>query len=381
MKNFSIFILAFSVFLGCSSVKSVKEDIKEGKFFTKKEYEKDFFHYRWIKNLDLPRSGEGLAIGINSPHIHNGILYQGALDGRFMAYSIEDGRVIWSAKETHAIGSSASIFKNQVIYGTMQGSLVSRDAISGNLNWNVDLGASIQSSPTFYKGRVLLHTRNHNLVCLDASTGKILWAFKRSIPYSSSIQGYSEPYGYKNQVIIGFADGYVVSVALDDGLLIWEKKLSSSSKFVDVDASPRVYEDKLYVGSLSGRFSVLDPNNGNLVNQFNYSASAPPLFIKKNIFLPTIDGMIVKIEEKGNTKVEKKIVLDAKAPVTDLKIWKGYLIAANTKGRVYQIDTESLEVKNSIWLGSELSAIYGKIQVKEGVLALISSRSRLYVLE
>lgn len=374
-------LLAVLLFVGCSSIKQAKEDYKSGSLFTAKKHDKRFFHHKWVKNLDSIEPGSSLSINVSSPYIFQQLLFQGALDGDFNAYSLDNGRLLWSKKEDSSIASQASIFKENVIYGTINGRLISRDSLTGELKYDVDLGASIQATPTFYKGRVLIHTRDHRLVCLDASTGKILWSFKRSIPYSSTIQGYSEPLGHKNQVFVGFADGYIVSVALDDGMLIWEKKLSSSTKFVDVDASPRINDGNLYIGSLSGRFSKLNPTNGNLITQYDFSASAAPLFIKDTMYIPTIDGYVVKVDGVGKSRQEVKVVLDQNSPVTDLKVWKGYIVGANTKGRLFKLDPESLEVKESFWLGSELSAVYGNLQVREDTLALMSSRSRLYVFE
>lgn len=370
-----------TLLFGCASIKDARERIKEGRFFTKASSDKEFFHNRWSKELDLPRSGSGLTVNTISPYVHNGILFQGTIGGDFIAYSLEDGRELWRVKESSSVSSQGGVFKNSIVYGTIQGRLIARDQLTGKLVYQVDLGSSIQARPTFFKGRVLIHSRDHRLISLDAATGKILWSFKRSLAFTSTIQGYSVPLGYKNQIIIGFADGYVASVSLEDGLLNWEKKLSNASKFLDVDASPRIIDGNLYIGSLSGRVFKINPNNGVVLNQFNYSLSAPVLELTNAIILPTIDGKLVRVERVGDSDKIKEILLERNAPISDVKVWKGSLVVSNTKGKIFRLNSDSLEVLEKFWLGNDLSAIYGALVVKEDTLAFMSSRSRLYVFE
>ena len=82
---------------------------------------------------------------------------------------------------------------------------------------------------------------------------------------------------------MGFGDGYLVALSYKDGVLIWEKKMFSSSKFVDVDMSPKLYQKALYVGSYGGKFSKLNPITGETTQQFDFSGlrGLPSLLKKK----------------------------------------------------------------------------------------------------
>src|SRR5690606_9929908 len=117
----------------------------------------------------------------------------------------------------------------------VEGRVFARHYLTGQLKYAVDLGASVETEGAVYKGRILFQLRNHQIFALDALTGKILWGHKRSVPFMTTLQRASTPAFVDNKVIVGMADGVVVALSLDDGSLLWERKIGTAAKFVDVD--------------------------------------------------------------------------------------------------------------------------------------------------
>lgn len=375
-----LFILSSLILVSCSTVDGIKKDYKEGKLFKTERPARAFFYRKWTKELDLNHQQTGnLPVNTSSPFIHDMIVYQGSMNGHIHAYSLENGRSLWSFNEGQSISSQASFFEDHILYGTNAGRFISRHYLTGNLKYQVDVGSSIEVQPFFYRGRAFLHTRDHRIICLDASTGKILWSFKRTVPYVSTIQGASKPIAHKNSIIVGFADGNLVGINIDDGLLQWEKKLSTSSKFVDVDTTAVIFKKLLYTSSLSGQLSQINPNSGEVLKTYPITASGKPVFLNENMVVPGIDGRIYILGLEG--AIEKSFLLDKFSPVTNIQFWKNAIIASNTKGNVYKINRRSFEVEEKLSLGSVHSAVYGKLHVKDDHLAIFSSRSRLYIIE
>ena len=335
-----------------------------------------YFSPVWIKNHDPLYDTGNLPIGLQGPLIHEGLVYAGHGSGEMRAYQLSDGRLIWKRRDHGAYHSSPIIYGDDLIYGTVEGRIYARNHRSGELIWNVDLDAAVESEGTLYKGRLFYQARNHKVFCLDAKTGKVLWAYKRSVPFLTTLQRASRPLIYGNKLYVGFADGIVGAFSIDDGVLIWEQKIVSGSKFVDVDMDPFIFNGHLILGSLTGPLTVLNPKTGAILRKLNYHVTRQPISWKKRLILGTSDGEIV-ILGKDYRLLSRRSLGDQ--GISSMVLWKQGLVVSTVGGELFFLGPEDLELKERYHLGHKSSAVFGKIKVKEGKLAVYSSRNRLYL--
>ena len=368
MIKINLYLLSLFFLLSCASTK---------KYF---EVEKSHKNWKvvWSKNLDPVYESGNLPIALNSPNIYRGLLFAGHNTGKMIAYDLETGREIWISKDNGPYHGQPSFYKDQVIYGTTEGRVYSRHYLTGELKFSIDLDTTIESPGVLHKGRLIFHARNHKIFTLDAETGKILWAYKRSVPYLTTLQRVSTPFGYGNKIFVGFADGFIAAFSLEEGVLLWERRIVNGSKFVDVDTTPFVLGKNLWVGSMSGGLAVLDLETGTLLRRANYNLAREPFVHKGKIFLATTEGEIVILDE-GLRVLDKKRV--SKKPLTNVVKWKDHFAVSSVYGKLFILDGKSLDTTDEFHLGHSLSGIFGKIAVKEDKLAFISSRNRLYVLK
>lgn len=336
----------------------------------------DVFRVKWSKNLDPIYNAGNLPIGTASALIHEDILYAGTMGGKMTAYDLESGRVVWSVNEEQPISSKASLHGDYIVYGTKLGRVFSRHYLTGKLNYSIDLGASIESSPVIYSGRMFIHMRNHKIVALDAATGKILWGYKRSIPYATTLQRVSEVLPYKNRVIVGFADGHVGAISLEEGVIVWEQKITNNFKFIDVDSKPVLFNNKIVACSANGDLSFLNPDNGIVERTLKVTVAHSPVIIKNTLYAGTSNGEIVSIDAEGNLLQSKKV---SQASITSLVPWQGNLVASTMDGKILNVSFDSFDVVATFELGSQMSTIFGELQQSSGHLAVYSSRNRLYL--
>lgn len=332
----------------------------------------------WSKNLDPEYESGNLPIALNSPNIHKGILYAGHAKGTMTAYDVENGREIWKVKDNGYYHGQPSFFNDQVIYGTVEGRVYSRHYLTGEIKYSIDLDTTIESPGVLHKGRLIFHARNHKIFTLDAETGKIMWAYKRSVPYLTTLQRVSTPLGYGDKIYVGFADGYITAFSLDEGILLWERRIVNGSKFVDIDTTPFILKNKLWVGSLSGGLAVLDLNTGTLLRRADFSLARKPLVKGNNVYLATTEGEIIVLDDSLRVLNRNKI---SQKPLSNIVNWQEDLAISSVYGKLYMLNEKSLEKKDEFSLGHSLSGVFGKLAVEDDKLAFISSRNRLYVLK
>lgn len=365
MKYF--FLLGLAFFMGCGSYR-LTAPIKKA----------TFFNNIWSKNLDSQYVSGNLPIGLGAPRIFNDIVYMGSLDGIMTAYDIESGRVLWKENEKTPLNGPVEFFKDHIAYGGLNGRLFVRHYLSGKLKYAIDLAAPVESAPVFHQDHLFIYLRGHQLVHMDAETGKILWVYKRAVPVNTTLQRTSKPLLVGNKVIVGFADGFLGALSMDEGLLLWETKLAENSKFVDIDLNPIVAGGLIISGSPSGELKAVNPDNGAISRTFDLSVMAHPLLRGEQLILGTNDGEIVIMSLNGDILKKVKVSKQAISAVT---WWKETLIVASFDGRIQAVDPQTMTVIDHFNLGYDYSAIFSDIVATDDFLALYSSRNRLYLFQ
>lgn len=371
MKKIILPLITLLLMGTLSSCSSMKPFVPKGE-----REERSKLTVAWIKNLDPDYDSGNLPIGLQSPLINDGIVYAGHNTGYMQAYELENGRLIWSEFDGSAYHAGAVAYKDQVIYGTVQGRVISRHGIMGTIKYSVDLGASVETRGVVHNGRIFFQLRNHQVFCLDIETGKIIWGYKRSVPYVTTLQRASTPVIYKDKVLVGFADGAFAALSVDEGVILYETKLSSATKFVDVDNAAFVYSDKVYISPVGGVLSLIDPNTGKVLRTSDFSTSRAPISRDDQLIFGTPNGEIVLTDKNLNPLKTVKI---SKGSITSIASYKNYFAVSSTVGEIKLLDYKSLEVVETYSLGHAYSAVFGDLVSTPDTLAVLSSRNRLFI--
>lgn len=337
------------------------------------------FSPAWIKDMDPSYESGNLPIALQSPLIHEGIVYIGHNSGSMEAFELENGKSVWSEFDGSTYHAAPVPYKDQIIYGTVQGRVISRHYTTGKIKYSVDLGASVETKGVIYQGRIFFQLRNHQVFCLDAETGKILWGYKRSVPYLTTLQRASTPVIYKDRVLVGLADGTLIALSIDEGVLLYESKLTTAAKFVDVDNAAFVLNDKVYIGAVGGPISILDPNTGKIIKRGEFTASRAPYMDPaqkgERLLFGTPNGELVLTDKNLNILNKVKI---SSGVVTGIVPYKKGLAVSTTAGEILFVDANTLNVSEKYLLGHAYSAVFGDMESNGGYLALLSSRNRLF---
>lgn len=374
-----ILYTSFAVTISCSQLKKVQvqvSNIDYKSYVDKRVRPTNYLNMAWAKNLDPKYSSGNRPIGFASPTISDDVVYMGSLSGDINAFKSETGQLLWTRNEGQPLNAKVALFKNSIIYGSMYGRLFSRNSITAKINYSIDLGAPIESAPLVSDGKLYVHLRDHKIVALDAETGKVFWTYQRSIPFKITLQRVSRPISYGESVIVGFADGYLVKISKNEGIVQWETSLSKAQKFVDVDLTPVVFNDQIIAGSAAGKLSFINPANGLITKTVNIIAGHSPIIVGKELFVGSVFGEIYKLDSSGQISTKQKI---SNFSIGSLVSWRGMLAVSTMGEDVLVVDPYDLSLKHSWKLGTEVSSTFGDLITDGNVLSLYSSRNRLYV--
>jgi len=293
-----------------------------------------------------------------------------------------DGKRIW-LREMKG-GSQATPLpvepENRVYIGGNDGLIYCLNLSDGGLIWSQELSSRSTSRPSYRDGKIFIQTEDQSLHAFEAETGKKLWSQKRNILsttilQSTTIRGETSPVVWGDRVIAGFGDGHLVSFRIADGILDWERDLSGTAKFTDVDGTPVLQGDVLIAASYDGNLYRISASKGQILSSFNAGSARAVRLDGETMYLPSSDGNLYALNSK-DLSLKWKFKVEKGIP-TGVAVIGHELVIPTSRRYVYVLDKTSGEAAFRVDLGSK-SGVYSDTVVKGDQLFFFSAFGNLY---
>ena len=119
---------------------------------------------------------------------------------------------------------------------------------------------NIEATPLFVDGTLFMVADVGHVLALDAKTGAVIWEYKRPIPADLP----TLDFGLVNRglavqgstIFFGTPDGYLVAISANDGKIIWQTSVASSSDGYSISGAPLVVDRSVLVGIAGGEFGI-----------------------------------------------------------------------------------------------------------------------------
>lgn len=159
--------------------------------------------------------------GTSTPLVEGGVIIAGFANGKLVALGVRDGREIWSAVVAVPHGRTElqrivdidadPIISNGVLYaGSYQGRLVAVSLQDGRMLWNREMSTYAGISADY--SQVLVSDSNSEVWAIDRRTGQSLW--KQAALRQRKLTG---PESIDDYVAVGDFEGYLHLLARSDG--------------------------------------------------------------------------------------------------------------------------------------------------------------------
>lgn len=212
-------------------------------------FESDSGKRLWV--VDRPEPALSLR-GTATPVIGSGVVLAGFASGKLVAVNLKDGRVLWEIPVSQSQGRSeierlidvdvpVLVAERTLVAAAYQGKVVAMSLENGRLLWSREI--STYSALAADASNVYVTDTHGHVYALDLHTGSTLWKQER-------LQGRrpSAPARVGDTVAVGDFDGYVHWLARDDGHFVARDK---ASRAAILDA-PLSDGSTLYVTSQNG---------------------------------------------------------------------------------------------------------------------------------
>jgi outer membrane protein assembly factor BamB len=258
---------------------------------------------KWRQDLGVP--------GRSAPTIADGRLFVITIDDRLSAFSVAEGRQLWTHQAATPVSSllgrpAPAYYRGLVVAGFGSGELACMRADSGSVVWTDGLGAargraavadflSIRGLPVVVNGLVFAISMGGLLVCNDVPTGRRVW--------ERQVAGEDTAYIAGDWMFIISARQEIAAVNINDGRISWITQLPhwedpEKRKKTLTWYGPLLVSDRLIVTGTSEDALSISPYTGEILGHIKLSeAGAPtvPVVAGGTVLIITNDGRLTAL--------------------------------------------------------------------------------------
>ncbi|WP_298917483.1 PQQ-like beta-propeller repeat protein [uncultured Algimonas sp.] len=250
---------------------------------------------------------------------------------------IRDPRSIFegSSRDRDGVGGGVA-FDDGVLYVTSGlGVLTALDATTGQELWRKGIRVPIHSAPTVANGRVFAVTDDNEIMAFDArDKGAVLWTYQ-GIVETARMLTVPAPAVMNDVVIAPFSSGELVALRVQNGGVLWQDALASSTRLTplaalnDIAFGPAIADGYVVATAQSGVMTAFDFRTGQRVWTQPAGSIGMPWIAGDFIFTVTTDGKLAALSKIDGSVVWIRQLETFRKPEKrkDRIVWSGPVLA------------------------------------------------------
>lgn len=333
--NLVLFGSLLLVLTGCSTLEGTLEQWRSTNS-NKREYE---VKTAWVRQTTVKDNLGFRKINRMTPVLVGDLIIQGnAIDG-LVAYKRDNGQEQWRLPIANGIEPSAALIKDRLFVGASDGNFYSVEASSGKIQWSFQTKAENLSAPLLDEGVVYFLAGNNVFYALDAATGRQIWLYSRQDTSQFSIRGGSQAAFKNGTLYVGFSDGSLIALNAKSGAVIWEVQLNHNKRFRDIDATPIVNENQIYVAGYDDKLYCVSADKGEILWRIDGGGYSGVTLVGDKLFYPTSNGEVWALKKSTGDKIWSHKLKEGIA--TQVKTYKGSIVFGESQGKLKFLDPNS----------------------------------------
>lgn len=311
--------------------------------------------YIWDRNIGNGNDGQiDLTL---TPAIDNSVIYTSSFDGYISAVNATTGKRLWSTNTKLQLSSPVAVSGNMVVAGSLRGTLVAVDPSSGKVLWQSALPSSLVSAPSIVDHVIYTQTHDGSISAYTLKDGNQLWTQSIATP-DLMLVGNSSPIVYQDLVIAGTSSGSLWGLKTATGEKQWDNPIalpqsgSPAQQMVDINATPIIHNDTLYVATFQGNLISFNTKLGSMNWQKKASIYRNIALGQKAIFTTDTKGDLSAYSLKTGDKLWQATELEGRKPSAPLYI-DGYIAVGDYEGYIHIFNAETGKYLTRVEIGGD----------------------------
>lgn len=268
-------------------------------------------------------------------------------DGSGNLYSQDpnNGKVQWHIKDTAAFSAGPTLVEDTILLGTREGNLRAYAANNGQFKWETRLTGEILAAPKGYQNTAFVKTQDGSIYAVKLDDGKILWRYALHVPHLV-LRHCSSPIITPQHVFVGFANGRLVAIHRNSGIVDWERTIASPKgrsdfqRMADISADPLVVNNIVYVVSYQGHLAALSEEDGQTLWEKEFSSFSGLDIQGSKLFLADAKGHVHALNAKTGETIWEQTKLQGRQ-LSKPTIFGDKITVGDNEGNLHYLSLET----------------------------------------
>ncbi len=275
------------------------------------------------------------------PVVAEGAVFAMDAFGSISAFDVGTGALRWQ-KSHDDLGLDDSVFGGGLAYDDgmlfvtlTTGDVVGLSAENGGEVWRQTLTLPLRAAPAVADGIVLTLTADNQVYALDRRTGQPAWRHAGFFE-ASGVLGGPSPAIDGGIAVVPYSSAEVFALRLDNGRPLWSdtlerpRRTQALAEINDIDGTPVIDGDRVYVGGRGGQVAAIDMRRGIRAWDADLTAVDTPWVVGDVLYLLTERGELVCLT-RGDGRIRWVSLMpqtvDPDNPASDPLTWHGPVLA------------------------------------------------------
>lgn len=314
-----------------------------------------------------------------NPAIDGNNIFISSLKGRVTSINKMNGRVNWQTSTDVPVMTGPGVGDGIVVVGSRQGDVVALRQADGRLLWKNTVPGEILASPAVDHGTVVVKAIDGLVQAFSTPDGHKLWSFQQTEP-NLILRGSSSPLISDRYTFIGFANGNLAKLTLNDGQLVWMQPVAQAEgafaiqRMIDIDADPVIYDHNLYAATYQGKISSLEWTSGRPLWSHDLSSYTGMIADANSVYVSDAKSYVWAMDANSGLVNWRQTKLEARV-VSGPAIMNDYVVVGDGQGYLHWMSRRDGHFVAREKVGS---SVYAAPIVQNHVLYALTSSGYLF---
>lgn len=265
--------------------------------------------------------------------------------GQVVAADAQSGAVAWRTDTGLTASAGAGVGDGLVLVAGNKGEVVALGADSGEETWRRQMTSEVLAPPVSADGVTVVRTIDGRFSGLDARTGEVIWSYSYSMPVLT-VRGSARPLIGQGLILSGLENGHLLALNLANGAALFERALATPrgrtdlERMIDLNSTPRVVGNVLYITGYRGNVSALDLTDGNVRWSRSISSHAGLDADSARVYVSDDDSRVWALDTATGATVWQQEALVGRRLTAPAVVGR-HLVVGDFEGYVHWLDLHS----------------------------------------
>jgi outer membrane protein assembly factor BamB len=323
----SVFLLGALLLSGCNKKSAYKPQ----------ELEKitQHGHFQTLWRAKLPKAEKAYGYKL-IPAYDDGFIYLAAQNGQVEKRNADSGQRQWQTDTGVELSAGPGVGDGLLAVAGPEGHVLVLDAATGQQQWQKRLGSEILAPPVIADGLLIVRLHDGHVHAFDAHSGQRRWVFDTVIP-NLTLRGNSTPLVRAGRVYIGFDNGKVAAIRLQDGSVVWmrtvvdNKGKTELDRIVDIDGDMALVATELYLSSAGNKTMAVATESGNVLWSRDLGSATGVAVSRTHLYLSDLESTLHALNRDTGADIWERSGY-ANRQLTRPSYYSGQLLSGDLEG-------------------------------------------------